>query len=94
MDPVEREQAARLLVEQAAGLAPRDLAVAAERILENLTRSPSTDTLADTEAVARELAAAEAAAQAAETNTLVIKYRPDGTLDYRRQDPPDRRAGR
>ena len=57
--------------------------MAAERILENLTRSPSTDTLADTEAVARELAAAEAAAQAAETNTLILKYRPDGSLDYR-----------
>ena len=53
------------------------------RILENLTRSPSTDTLADAEAVARELAAAEAAAQAAETNTLILKYRPDGSLDYR-----------
>ena len=83
VDPVEREQAARLLVEQAAGLGPRGLAVAAERILENLTRSPSTDTLADTEAVARELAAAEAAAQRAETNTLVIKHRPDGTIAYR-----------
>src|SRR5205085_5286535 len=40
-------------------------------------------TLADTEAVARELAAAEAAAQATETNTLVVKYRPDGSIDYR-----------
>jgi hypothetical protein len=83
VDPVERDQAARLLVEQAAGLAPRGLAVAAERVLENLTRSPSTDTLADTEQVARELAAAEAAAQRAETNTLVVKHRPDGSLDYR-----------
>ena len=68
---------------QAAGLGPRDLAVAAGRLVEHLTRSPSTDTLADTEAVARELAAAEAAAQAAETNTLILKYRPDGSLDYR-----------
>jgi len=72
-----------VLVEQAAGLGPRGLAVAAERIVENLTRSPSTDTLADTEAVARELAAAEAAKQAAETNTLVVKRRPDGTLTGR-----------
>jgi hypothetical protein len=83
VDPVEREQAARLLVQQAAALGPRHLAVAAAHLVEELTRTPSTDTLADTEAVARELAAAEAAAQAAETNTLVVKHRPDGSLDYR-----------
>jgi hypothetical protein len=83
VDPVERGEAAQLLVEQAAALGPRHLAAAAAHLVEQLTRTPSTDTLADTEAVARELAAAEAAAQAAETNTLVVKYRPDGSIDYR-----------
>jgi len=83
VDPVERDQAAQLLVEQAAGLEPRHLATAAAHLVEELTRTPSTDSLADAEAVARELAAAEAAKQAAETNTLVVKRRPDGSLDYR-----------
>ena len=94
VDPVEREQAARLLVEQAAGLGPRGLAVAAERILENLTRSPSTDTLADTDAVARELAAAEAAAQARRDQHAGPQVPPGRVAGLPGQDPPHRRAGR
>jgi hypothetical protein len=83
VDPVEREQAADFLIGQAAGLGPRGLAVAAAHLVEELTRTPSVDTAADADAVARELAAAEAAKQRAETNTLVIKHRPDGSLTGR-----------
>ena len=83
VDPVEREEAADFLIGQAAGLEPRHLAAAAAHLVERLTRTPSTDTAADAEAVARELAAAEAAAQAPEIDTLVVKHRPDGTIAYR-----------
>jgi hypothetical protein len=83
VDPVEREQATDFLLDQATGLAPRDLATAAAHLVEQLTRTPSVDSAADAEAVARELAAAEAAAQRAETNTFVVKHRPDGTIAYR-----------
>jgi hypothetical protein len=40
VDPVEREEAAEFLVDQAAGLSPRDLATAAQHLVEELTRNP------------------------------------------------------
>ncbi len=83
LDPVEREQAADLLLDQAAALGPRDLATAAQHLVEHLTRTPSTDDPADAEQVAREHAAAEAAAQRADTNSLIVKRRPDGALTGR-----------
>jgi hypothetical protein len=83
VDPAEREQAAQFLLDQATGLGPRDLATAAAHLVEQLTRTPTVDSAADAEQVARELAAAEAAAQRAETNPLTLKHRPDGTLTGR-----------
>ena len=83
IEPAELVEATTFLVDQAAGLGPRDLAVAATRLVEHLTRTASVDTAADAEAVARELAAAEAAKQRTETNTLTVKHRPDGTLTGR-----------
>ncbi len=82
LDP-QQEEAAELLLHQAAALDPRSLAAAGQRLVEHLTRSPSTDDPADAAAVARELAAAEAAAQRAGTNSLVVKRRPDGALTGR-----------
>ncbi len=65
-------------------LGPRELATVALHLVEQLTRTPSADDPADAaEQVARELAAAEAAAQRADTNSLIVKRRPDGALTGR-----------
>ncbi|MEO7981931.1 MAG: DUF222 domain-containing protein [Sporichthyaceae bacterium] len=79
----ERQAAAEFLFHQSTALAPRALATAAAALVERLTRSPSTDDPADEEAVARELAAAEAAARLADTNSLTIRRRPDGSVTGR-----------
>ncbi len=83
LDPQQRQEAAELLVHQAAALDPRRLATAGQHLVEHLTRTPSVDDPADAEQVARELAAAEAAAQRADTNSLIVKRRPDGSIAYR-----------
>jgi hypothetical protein len=77
---VEKADAAALLLDQAELLDPRDLQVVGRELVEHLTRTPSVDDPADAAAVAREQEAAEAAAQAGETNTLTVRRMPDGTV--------------
>ena len=77
---VERADAADLLVDQADLLDPRDLQVVGRELVEHLTSTPSVDSAADAAAVARELAAAEIAAQRADTNTLTVRRLPDGSV--------------
>jgi hypothetical protein len=79
----DRDTAARLLVEQAAALGPRELARAGQEILERLTCTPSEDDPADEEALRREQERAEAKAQAGERNALTVSKRPDGRFHGR-----------
>ncbi|MDQ1604561.1 MAG: hypothetical protein QOE01_2406 [Actinomycetota bacterium] len=74
----DREEATRFLIAQAGSLSPAELTGAGQALAEALTSTPDVDDPADAAAVARELAAAEAAAQAAETNRLITKRRPGG----------------
>ncbi len=83
VDPRNRQAATDFLIHQTTALAPRALTIAATALVEQLTRSPSVDDPADEEAVARELAAAEAAAQLADTNSLTIRRHPDGSVTGR-----------
>lgn len=68
----DRADAASFLVAQCAVLVPRDLARAGQAVVEALTVSPSEDDPADAAAVERDLARAEADAQAAERNELRV----------------------
>ncbi|MDQ1602461.1 MAG: hypothetical protein QOE01_306, partial [Actinomycetota bacterium] len=74
----DREAAAEFLIAQAGSLSPAELTGAGQALAEALTCTPDLDDPADAAAVARELDAAEAAAQAAETNRLITKRRPGG----------------
>jgi Domain of unknown function (DUF222) len=79
----DRAAAAGFLIEAAASLSPAELARAGQALAEALTASPDTEDPAEAEAVAREHAAAEAAAQAAEQNRLVTRRRPGGGFSAR-----------
>jgi len=80
---VDLADAAALLVDQAGLLCPHDLQVVGRELVEHLTRTPSVDTSADADAVAREAEAAETAAQRAEQNRLTVKRLPDGSVSGR-----------
>jgi hypothetical protein len=79
----DREAAAEFLIAQAGSLSPAELTGAGQALAEALTSTPDVDDPADAAAVARELDAAEAAAQAAETNRLITKKRPGGGFSGR-----------
>ncbi|MDQ1602260.1 MAG: hypothetical protein QOE01_105, partial [Actinomycetota bacterium] len=74
----DRKEAAEFLIAQAGALSPAELTKAGQALAEALTSTPDLDDQADAAAVQREHDAAEAAAQAAETNRLITKKRPGG----------------
>lgn len=79
----DRVAAADILVAHAAQLPPPELGRAGRALVEALTRTPSVDDPADEAALQREQERAEAAAQAAERNELVVRQRPSGRSSSR-----------
>jgi hypothetical protein len=71
----EREQAAALLVEQAATLTPRELARVGQQIVEHLTRAPTAEDPAEADEIAREQRRAEEEAEAATRDLASWRHR-------------------
>jgi hypothetical protein len=83
VDEADRADAAALLIDQAELLGPRDLQVVGARAGRTPDPHPSVDSDSDAAEVARDAEAAEAAAQAGDTNPLTGRRRPDGSIHGR-----------